>query len=289
MNGALVVQYGYTAEGRHTVLYGSLAGTLGKDNPFRYRGYVYDEETGYYYLRSRYYYSLWGRFLNADTLLGNTGAVLSHNMFAYCNNNPVNRRDPSGLTSGSPFEWDESPWYYSDVESLSQAYMIEINNGYKKNGEVSTQAVTGVGALYVPALDATLEVNWGSIGKYHLDISFPKKADREKIVNYFGYTMEEPGTLDEWKAKGAWKPVEAYLKFNGHIVAGSVNLALHSGSGKNATLNITSSGDICFYTYDSKQTSTTISSLVQKHRDAAVKAYEFARSMQYKDWIVKDR
>ena len=33
----------------------SLASTLGKDNPFRYRGYVFDEETGFYYLQSRYY------------------------------------------------------------------------------------------------------------------------------------------------------------------------------------------------------------------------------------------
>jgi len=57
---------------------------------------VYDEETGLYYLRSRYYNPEWGRFINADTVLGSTGALLSHNLFAYCGNNSVNKRDPSG-------------------------------------------------------------------------------------------------------------------------------------------------------------------------------------------------
>ena len=65
-------------------------------NPFRYRGYVYDEETGLYYLRSRYYNPEWGRFINADTVLGQVGALLSHNLFAYCGNNPVNMSDLSG-------------------------------------------------------------------------------------------------------------------------------------------------------------------------------------------------
>ncbi len=41
---------------------------LGKGNPFRYRGYVYDDETKLYYLRSRYYNPAWGRFINADSL-----------------------------------------------------------------------------------------------------------------------------------------------------------------------------------------------------------------------------
>ena len=45
---------------------GTLAETLGTVQPFRYRGYVFDEETGLYYLRSRYYNPRWGRFVNAD-------------------------------------------------------------------------------------------------------------------------------------------------------------------------------------------------------------------------------
>ena len=74
---------------------GTLASTLGDLNPFRYRGYVYDAETGLYYLNTRYYNPTWGRFINADSLIDGSSAT-SQNMFAYCNNNPVNMADPTG-------------------------------------------------------------------------------------------------------------------------------------------------------------------------------------------------
>ena len=66
-------------------------------NPYRYRGYRYDTETGLYYLQSRYYNAEWGRFINADALGGSVGELLSHNVFAYCKNNPVNYFDPNGF------------------------------------------------------------------------------------------------------------------------------------------------------------------------------------------------
>ena len=91
MNGALVVEYAYDAWGKPVFTQGSMAGTLGYDNPFRYRGYVWDEETGLYYLRSRYYEPSWGRFVNADTILGRMPHLLDHNMFSYCHQNPLNR------------------------------------------------------------------------------------------------------------------------------------------------------------------------------------------------------
>ena len=77
---------------------GSLASTLGIQNPFRYRGYVYDQETGLYYLQTRYYDPELGRFISADDLscLGAGGELLGCNLFAYCGNNPVNRTDPDG-------------------------------------------------------------------------------------------------------------------------------------------------------------------------------------------------
>ena len=70
--------------------------TLGHYNPLRYRGYVYDAETGFYYLNSRYYNPTWGRFINADGFVSTGQGISGDNMFAYCGNNPVNRYDPSG-------------------------------------------------------------------------------------------------------------------------------------------------------------------------------------------------
>ena len=287
-SGTEVVRYAYDAWGRQLSKTGSMASTLGTYNPFRYRGYAYDEETGLYYLRSRYYNQGWGRFINADIQLGKVGAILSHNMFSYCINNPVNRDDPAGLTSISPFERDESPWFYSDVLSLSQADMILANNGYGNDDvTVNRKPTGGEGELYVPTLDSTFMVHWSSIGTYHLDV-FPKSEGRAAIMKHFGFTAKNPGSMKEWSSKLAWDPVEAYLEFNGDIVAGSVNLMLHSGSGSNAVLNVRS-GNICFYTYDSRTSNRVIKPLIQRHRDAAVKAYEFAKSMWYKDWLVTDR
>ena len=65
---------------------------------FRYRGYIYDHESGLYYLQSRYYAPETGRFLNADaiTYSGSDGTPLSYNLYAYCGNNPVMGYDPTG-------------------------------------------------------------------------------------------------------------------------------------------------------------------------------------------------
>jgi len=67
--------------------------------PITYRGYIYDSLTGLYYLQSRYYNPTYGRFLNTDTteiLEATQGTPLGANLFAYCNNNPVNMVDPMG-------------------------------------------------------------------------------------------------------------------------------------------------------------------------------------------------
>ncbi|MBT3320647.1 MAG: hypothetical protein HN389_12880, partial [Clostridia bacterium] len=95
-NGDIMVEYAYDAWGNPSTPTGSKATTLGVDNPFRYRGYYFDEETGLYYLNQRYYNSEWGRFINADDVMGQTGALLTHNLFAYCQNNPVMYQDSNG-------------------------------------------------------------------------------------------------------------------------------------------------------------------------------------------------
>lgn len=70
--------------------------TLGALNPLRYRSYVYDTETGYYYLQSRYYDPEIGRFINADALVATGQGMLGNNMFSYCLNNPTNFVDRTG-------------------------------------------------------------------------------------------------------------------------------------------------------------------------------------------------
>ena len=95
-NGATVVEYKYDSWGKLLSTTGSLASTLGTNQPFRYRGYVYDAETGWYYLQSRYYDPSIGRFISADVLLSTTQGVIGNNSFAYCGNDPINRLDDEG-------------------------------------------------------------------------------------------------------------------------------------------------------------------------------------------------
>lgn len=65
-------------------------------NPFRYRSYYYDSESGLYYLMSRYYDPVVHRFINADGYLQAGEDILDVNMFACCGNNTVCRIDSKG-------------------------------------------------------------------------------------------------------------------------------------------------------------------------------------------------
>lgn len=96
--GQTVVSYEYDPWGNILSTSGSMAATLGADNPFRYRGYYYDNESGFYYLQSRYYDPATGRFLNADdtAYIGASGTILGYSLFAYCENNPVSYMDSTG-------------------------------------------------------------------------------------------------------------------------------------------------------------------------------------------------
>ena len=100
-NGNVVVEYTYDTWGKLISITGSLADTIGVKNPLRYRGYYYDNETGLYYLQSRYYDPETCRFINADSLLVAGDYLQGTNMFAYCFNNPVMYVDPSGMSSDS--------------------------------------------------------------------------------------------------------------------------------------------------------------------------------------------
>jgi len=75
------------------------ATTIAEANPFRYRGYVYDQETGWYYLKTRYYDPELKRFVSSDALMSTGQGLLGLNMYAYCLNNPINRSDPDGMCS----------------------------------------------------------------------------------------------------------------------------------------------------------------------------------------------
>lgn len=95
--GNKVVEYKYDSWGAIISISGNMATTLGKKNPFRYRGYYYDEETELYYLNNRYYNPKICRFINIDSYVSTDRSIQGYNMFLYCNNNPINGIDYSGM------------------------------------------------------------------------------------------------------------------------------------------------------------------------------------------------
>ena len=93
-----MVEYRYDAWGDQEIeLLDPEYEELAKANPFRYRGYYYDTETGLYYLKSRYYDPEVGRFITIDDISYiDPETINGLNLYAYCGNNPVMRVDENG-------------------------------------------------------------------------------------------------------------------------------------------------------------------------------------------------
>ena len=120
MDGMLGAHYYYDAWGKILACDGAVA----ELNPLRYRGYVYDQETGFYYLQSRYYDPAVGRWINVDSILSTEYGLLGYDLFAYCNNNPANNIDQSGQSPFSVLDLAD----YRIIHKMVQAFcMVEYN------------------------------------------------------------------------------------------------------------------------------------------------------------------
>ena len=95
-SGDTVVNYTYDSWGKVLSITGSRKDTIGQLNPFRYRGYYYDKETGMYYLKNRYYDPELRRFICADGVMISSENIDTYNLYVYCGNNSINYCDPSG-------------------------------------------------------------------------------------------------------------------------------------------------------------------------------------------------
>ena len=172
--GTVVVEYRYDAWGKLLSVTGSEAQMIGVLNPLRYRGYVYDHETGLYYLQSRYYNPEWGRFINADAYASTGQGLLGGNMFAYCNNNPVNNIDCAGNApskaifpvciggSGPNYILETSTDGEVKSEELLEYLTSGINPNYicPHNGRVTSISVQKIEDYYNPSYPAVNKGLW---------------------------------------------------------------------------------------------------------------------------------
>ena len=139
---------------------GSLASTLGKNNPFRYRGYVYDEETGFYYLQSRYYNPEVGRFISSDVLLSTGQGVLGHNAYAYCLNNPCRLSDSEG--SSATLAIGGTAIAFTSVFVLALCVCLIIDLATNQEQSLAQQFVSAIQTIVIDSI-AAVQAIWDGI------------------------------------------------------------------------------------------------------------------------------
>ena len=143
-------------------------------NPIRYRGYYYDEETGLYYLQSRYYDPEVGRFINADDVdYIEPETLMGCNLYAYCGNNPVMYVDPTGnfaisffvglavsfvvgfavstVSQGLQYGWDNINYWQVAIDGLFAAASTALS-------------ASGIGAILGRVINAAMSVGQYAIG-----------------------------------------------------------------------------------------------------------------------------
>ena len=204
--GKLVVTYTYDAWGKLIELKDTTANSVGTQNPFRYRGYYYDTETGLYYLQSRYYDPEVGRFINADAFAStDISGVLSTNMFAYCENRPTIGSDPTGewvhLAIGAAV--GVASLYISDV-LFNLANGESFASSLTKTSSLSDYCVaaasgalsaTGIGAIGSSIVNASISGTAYMVNEY--------ANGRNPDVVQMGKTMLESGVSALIGGKGA--------------------------------------------------------------------------------------
>lgn len=205
--GTVVVEYTYDAWGNSAVE--DISGIeLGERNPFRYRGYYYDTETELYFLKTRYFDPVIGRFMTIDSIAYlNPNATNGLNLYAYCNNNPVMRVDPTGNAWWNTV-WDKVKDFASDVYSNVVEPVVntvtnvvsniqqDINNFNWSN----TSASKVVASNYFSAYEGRLYIKLPTtnFGGLSLGVIFIDRAvDNNTVMHEYGHTkqLEQMGLL----------------------------------------------------------------------------------------------
>ena len=173
-SGSVYGWYEYDAWGKLLTMNGSSSSIAEALllNPLRYRGYIYDSETEFYYLQSRYYDPTVGRFINADGYVSTGQGILGHNMFAYCGNNPVYRVDNEGKF------WKKAGAFFEKIV-LAALYSIECEVGFgyglglsqsMSGAEVSAELYSDVYSVRLDDGDAyTVNSGGASLGVSYAD------------------------------------------------------------------------------------------------------------------------
>ena len=200
--GNVVVNYTYDPWGKPTVTGDEDLAAL---NPCSYRGYDYDEETGYYYLQSRYYDPQIGRFISIDRyamLMCNPGNGTQYNLFAYCNNSPICFEDPTG--EGIVIS------VFLGAAVAGVTYYLEYYLNMRRWSWSTFIVIVGTGAIM------------GAVGAWARAVSLAKIVKAARITNKFvkafvnaalcGGMAKVKSTVNKWVRSFTMYPGETWGK-----------------------------------------------------------------------------
>ena len=152
-----------------TVTFGEDNKKIGEVNPFRYRGYYYDMETGFYYLNSRYYDPQVKRFINADAYASTGQGFNGTNMFCYCGNNPVGYADYNGEKimyirgyNVNSYIWADNVARYGSIEAMNRL----LANPDSFIGRPLNNLCSAVGTAILTNLDCKIAAGMYNNGLY---------------------------------------------------------------------------------------------------------------------------
>ena len=185
-NYSEIVTYEYDSWGMVKRISDNSNINLGLINPFRYKSYYYDEETGFYYLNTRYYCPVYKRMLNSDSVLSYLGNMVTLNLFSYCNNNPINESDDSGCLSIS--------W-----KKVKKAVGKTINTAKKVVKEVGTKAITVTKNTYnIAKAKVNSGISYLTKGVQNI-LGYSNKTKTLKTTTTYGGTAPYIGGLEVGK------------------------------------------------------------------------------------------
>ncbi len=230
-----MVQYDQTAYGKVTVLKDTVG--IANINPFRYKGYYYDQESGMYYCHTRYFVPEWGRWLNEDhSSKLKPKKIRDISLFIYCGNNPIMRVDYNGQDWALGWEI-----FKNDVKARWNRFKNNIRN-------FGTKFAQSLDALYNSfVFEFGVGVGYGAEVKAGpLNISlvsrtdiFSIKGDLESYCHPFGIRQVAGVGIGWGMANASWNFRDYYESFDGEQeVENSQEYGAFFGIGGSAYLGI---------------------------------------------------
>ena len=239
-------------------------------HPLLDKGYVYDVETGFYYLRSRYYCSIWNRFFNADNLI-------QENIFAYCNSNPVLLSDKTGYSSN----WDDE----EDI-SLDDLHLYSSTN-YIPTSTLPYSSLLEGNYYIITPLKSTAAVHQtiDCRGKIVTTAYRMNKIETGKIMKYVGiYTGKGFYLFCDnavgYSDKNAWDVIG--FSDEAHFMLGVEDLRYNLKHSHTATKYVENlQRQLCFEGFP-----VEITGVMNEETYLAVQSFQSSRKMSLRDGVV---